>query len=54
MVEGTLYFFILCLSGYLMRTVPRWYNTDQMQGIRRTHFDRILKAFSAAGERVYR
>ena len=30
------------------------YSTDQMQGITRTRFARILHAFSAAGERVYR
>ena len=30
------------------------YSTDQMQGIRRMHFDRILNAFSTADERVYR
>ena len=29
-------------------------STDQMQGITRTRFARILYAFSAAGERVYR
>ena len=30
------------------------YSTDQMQGIRRTRFDRILNAFIASDERVYR
>ena len=30
----------------------RCYSTDQMQGIRRTHFDRMLNAFSAADEHV--
>ena len=29
------------------------YSTDQLQGIRRTRFDRILNAFSAADEHVY-
>ena len=34
--------------------VTVYYSTDQMQGIRRTRFDRILKAFSPADERIYR
>ena len=37
-----------------MQSLARSYSTDQMQGITRTRFARILHAFSAAGERVYR
>ena len=35
-------------------TRAMYYSTDQMQGIRRTRFDRILIVFITSDERVYR
>ena len=46
-----------CTKLFLGRVVSinqETYSTDQMQGIKRVRFDRILIAFIASDERVYR
>ena len=44
----------MAIISIITRDVHLSYSTDQMQSIRRTRFDRILIAFIASDELVYR
>ena len=45
--------FCILLTNIRSKLLINRYSSDQMQGIRRMSFDRILNTFSAADEHVY-